>query len=334
MKNTLTILLFLLNFFIIFLVLYKHNIIRKKIFKNKNIFLKQKMSKFNKRLIILVLINILFFLSFKDIIIGYKKSKVNVQNKYGVILLDNSTSMLANDVNPSRFEISKIYSQILIDNLKNINYALILFSSFPILQVPFTGDLNYLKFIIQNLYIPDNNYKSSKLLNSLKQAVILLNRLPDSEKFIFVFSDMEFFDQINEQTINNIDLRNIKLYFFVTGTEEGGKIPISKGFLKDNKGKDVITYATKNKIEIFKKITQTNIYTISGLQNEYMDQIKKDILKREKETFYIYTPNNIFYIFLLIIYLFILFYFVDYSKIFKIDITSEFYYYVDKKNKK
>lgn len=334
MKESIILSIFILNFILIFFIVFKQNVIRKKIFNNNHIFLKQKLVRFKRRIMFLILINVLFFLSFKDIYIGYKKSKVNIQNKYGVILLDNSTSMLANDVNTSRFEIGKIYSQVLIDNLKNINYALILFSSFPILQVPFTGDLNYLKFIIQNLYIPENNYKSSKLLNSLQQAIILLRRLPDAEKFIFVFSDMEFFDEINEQTIKKLNLMNIKLYFFIIGTEEGSKIPLQNGYLKDNKGKDVISYATVDKIEIFKNFTYTNIFRILGLQNTYMEQIKKDILKSEKETFYIYTKNNVYNMFLLIIYLIFIFYFIDYSKYFEIDITREFCHYVYKKDKR
>ncbi len=330
--NLIRLLLFILgNILILFLVIIQF---RKgfKLFQQKNFYLKKKRILFFIRIIILLVCNFLFFLIMGDPKFGKKKVPILNLTTDVVLMLDNSTSMLANDVEPNRFELSKLYIESILRDNKTSRYSLILFSSLPFIQIPFTENLDYFSFVLQHTNLTIKRKRSSKINNSLEAAQKILMRTPSSFKYIFVFSDMEFFDKVNKNIIQTMEDDNIQIFFIVIGTKKGSYIRIEENkLLKDSDGNIVQTRAEASNIIELSKFKNVNIINFEGISEKSLNSIKKVLSNDEKKYKKIlYKPREIYKF--LVILLLILFglYFLLYSDIIKLDLSKEYVSYEEK----
>lgn len=218
----------------------------------KHLFLKSKIKKYSNnnykkiyfiKIFLLILISIFISLTFSNYKGGLKKISNYSMTIDNVIIIDYSTSMLANDVKPTRFDTAKNLAIYLIENSINCRFALILFGNDALLEVPLTENMTYLKNVISSIQLNDEYYRSSNISNALVTALNLLDSSPAFYKNIILLSDFDFDQLISTKLKNIISDRITFFYNIVVASEEGSKIwlPNKKTFLLDNFQNEVLS---------------------------------------------------------------------------------------------
>jgi Ca-activated chloride channel family protein len=295
-KISVIIFLFLLSLTII--VVIKHYFLKLKIKKNTDRLLK--ILNLTK-IILLILISIFISLTFSNYKAGSKKV-VNYSTFIdNIILIDYSTSMLANDLKPTRFDQAKNLALYLVENSSNCRFALILFGDDPLLEVPLTDNIDYLKSIISAIQINDDYYRSSNILLAFYAALNLLESSPSFYKNIVLFSDFDF-DQAISEKLNEMLVSNIQnLYSVIISSEEGSKIwlPNKKTYLVDRFQNEVFSSPNRQFISAISKLPNSLVTDFTNMSYNSIISIinsnKKLTVKMEKhET---YAPRELNYIF-------------------------------------
>lgn len=195
------------------------------------------------KIILLFLISVFLSLTFSNYTAGVKRISNYSMSIDNVLILDYSTSMIANDIKPSRFEQAKNLSSFLIENSDNCRFALILFGDDPLLEVPLTDNKTHILTVLSSIQLNDDYYRSSNIISALSVALSILERSPAFYKNIILFSDYDF-DNILSNKLKYIIKENItNFYNIVISSEKETKIwlPSKKAFLTDNFQNEVVT---------------------------------------------------------------------------------------------
>lgn len=314
---------FLNNLFLLFIILRQRKIKLKK-FGEYKFYLFQKQKLFFLRIFIIFIVNILFLFLLLDLKGGTKRIEVKDDFIDTALLIDVSTSMKVQDIYPDRLKASILLANSLIKRSKNVRYSLIIFSTEPYIQVPFTSNIEFFSFILNGLKIETK--QTSFINNAISKGYSLIRRTPGKLKYIFIFSDMEFWEDIDKNLIRLITGEGIRLYFFIVGTSEGGRIPDENSFLKDENGEFVISKVNYDLIQKLNNINNVFFYKIDKLDFDEFEKIYNDIFNLEfNGKKYIIVYYKFYWIFGLLIFLFYLLYFIFYSPLFiKINIKNEF----------
>ncbi len=194
---------------------------------------------------------------------GFKQKSFN-QTLF--IALDISSSMMAEDIKPNRFQRAKEAIKDLIEK-SSFKNALLVFTSNPLIIAPPTSDKEVLYSAIDSInpkYILTKSTDIQKLLNFVSKF--------EGEINLVIFSDGGEFENINKP-------ENIRLFAVKTATKEGALIPFEGGFLKKN-GKLVVTRLNPNFEKIANKTFDLNNYL------NVLDEIeKKENLNLDERVF-------------------------------------------------
>jgi len=164
-------------------------------------------------------------------------SNEKVESQSLVIALDLSFSMRANDIKPSRAEVSKNSIKSFLDKNKNDQIALIGFTINPLLLSPPTTDHNLVKIALDGL-------KSDYILTKgtdLKRLFEKISLFSEQDKRVILFTDGgdEPFD---EDLVEYLQEQSIKLLAIGVGSKEGSTILKKDGeVLEDSKGNIVVS---------------------------------------------------------------------------------------------
>ncbi|HPC38556.1 MAG TPA: VWA domain-containing protein [Exilispira sp.] len=317
--TNLSFLIFIILLFIIGILLLKHYFLKSKIKKYNNKSLK---ILYLTRVILLIIISLLLSLTFTNYKAGLKKSLNYSKNIDNIILLDFSTSMLANDLKPTRFELAKSICSHLIENSSNCRFALILFGDDPLLEVPLTENIDYLKSVISTLQIDEQFYRSSNISLALTSAIDLLEMSPSFFKNIILISDYDF-DQILSSKLKTMITDNVKnFYNIVVSSEKGSRIWLSskKNYLLDNYQNEVFTKSNLSFILDISKLPNSSVYYWDKISYNsvisILNSFKTTITSMEKhET---YEQKELKPLFGLFAIIFMLIYIFTYIKAFQI----------------
>jgi len=215
-------------------------------------------------------------------------------------LLDNSKSMLAEDIYPSRLEKSKSIILKLAEGFyNNDSISLITFSGDLQFIVPPTIDFEAFSNFLLEINPQVNSTQGSYFGKALKNFYQLIKKDP-KRSFIIIITDGETFDNNWEGYYNKLKGMGSDLYIVGIGSPQGAPIPIKDdkgkivGWLKDNKGETVIS--NLNLYLILKFTGNSKNYSIvksSSVEVEKITKkIKKSIQKYKKENFLIYYSDQ------------------------------------------
>ena len=186
---------------------------------------------------------------------GSENEKVKANGADVFILLDISTSMLAQDVAPSRLERSKKFASDLIDRLKGNRIALIYFAGNAFLQMPLSLDQSAAEMLIRSANPNQVGTQGTNLNDALELAEKAAQSDQKTQRVAIIISDLEshgddVIDQITTMNQNSwiIDAAGV-------GTSEGSYIPVDEdgqqGYKRDQDG-ELITSKLNN--EMLQKI--------------------------------------------------------------------------------
>ncbi len=172
-----------------------------------------------------------------------KRITGKVSEQKTIILIDNSASMLAEDVRPNRFEKALLLAKHFVKNAVGHKISLSVFSDGVKKIVPFTDDYNLIDARIDSLKNLDLRRGGTNLAFAIKESVQnFITANGEAEGNILVFTDGE---ENDEGIALNLP-KGISVVMVGVGTAKGAPIPLrnNRGVLTGNKrhkGKVVIS---------------------------------------------------------------------------------------------
>ncbi len=157
-----------------------------------------------------------------------------------VIAIDTSSSMLAEDVKPSRIDQAKYEIQRLIDNLQGDRVALLAFAGKSFVQCPLTTDYPAAKTLLETIASGIIPVPGTDIGEALEGSMELLERgssAGSESQLIILFTDGENLAGDPLDVAEQAARKNIRIFTIGIGTANGEIIPIrnDRGQLEDYK---------------------------------------------------------------------------------------------------
>lgn len=242
-----------------------------------------------------------------------EKIKSSIPDQRTIIILDSSSSMLAEDVRPSRFVKALQLARHFVKNAAGHQIALVLFSDIQKRIVPFTDDVDLLDSRLAALEKTNSVSGGSNISQAITEAVRYFESEDDNSKTpgnILVLTDAE-------ETEGGMDVElgsNINLAVIGIGTAKGSNIPLRwddgsfRGY-KTFKGEQVVTKLDENFIRKLGRKAKNYKYWIANSYSLPTEEVlsfyrksfsktagKGDVKVRPVFSYLILIPAIIFYI--------------------------------------
>lgn len=177
----------------------------------------------------------------------------NIPNQRTVVLIDNSMSMLVEDIRPNRISKAAIIAKHFVKNAYGHQVALSIFSDIQKKIVPFTDDMDILESRLGTMLSVQPEGGSNVSL-ALKEAFQYFKTSDGYEKGnILLITDGEEHGGIDIDVPDEISLAIVGV-----GTADGGKIPVR------NKQGNFLRYKKFNGIEIVSKMNKSFFEKLVG----------------------------------------------------------------------
>lgn len=228
---------------------------------------------------------------------GKGVSEIKVRGVEMMVVLDVSTSMLAEDVKPSRLQFAKAELVRLLDLLAGDKVGLIGFAGSALLLSPLTNDISSLKMFLDSLSPYSVETQGTYFTQALQEAADAFDRggTEDDERakttrVILVLSDGEDQEKGALELAKKLAGQGIRIFTIAFGTERGGLIPIrdERGYLrsykKDRSGKEVNSTVKGEFLKELARTGQGSFHFASFGGNEAR-AVKGDIDRLQKAEF-------------------------------------------------
>ncbi len=234
------------------------------------------------------------------------ESKINVIDI--LLVLDISSSMLADDFSPNRLEVVKKTAKEFISSRNGDRIGIVVFAGQSFIQCPLTVDISVLNKLVDEINVADREYDGTAIGMAIANAT---NRLRDSEsksKIMILLSDgSNNAGEIDPTTAASIASKfNVKIYTIAAGTDQSfSRIP-GRGLIRNE-------IDTKTLKEISSK---TGGQFFRATDRDALAGIYKEIDKLERSEIQVksYTKYKELYILFLIPAIIIMFFYIIIKK--------------------
>ena len=226
-------------------------------------------------------INILFSISVILLIIGIARPRIlsidesiTVEVIDIILVLDTSSSMLAEDFKPNRLEAVKEAAQEFISNRNGDRIGLLVFGKETFIQCPLTIDYGVLNSLLSEVTVMEPKYDGTAIGVAIASGVNRLRNSDSKSKVIILLSD----GSNNAGSIDPISAAKIakeygvKVYTIGAGTKQSiTKIP-GRGFVRNEIDEDTLMgIADVTNAKYFRAIDKASL---SGIYSE-IDKLEK-----------------------------------------------------------
>lgn len=164
-----------------------------------------------------------------------------------MLVVDVSRSMHTRDIEPDRLHRVQIEINELLKRAANDRFGLIIYTARAHLFVPFTNDLNALKYylkLIDRIPLPTSGSVPSSALSLARKEID--NAQYENKSAILWFTDGNFDNKPDvqdalEDTVNKLSKTAIPLYILGVGSPEGDAIPLAESGWLQYQGRPVIS---------------------------------------------------------------------------------------------
>ena len=227
------------------------------------------------------LINSLFIIALVSIIIGLARPRISSVDKDItvevidiVLVLDTSSSMLADDFKPNRLEAVKDAAKEFIENRNGDRIGLLVFGKDTFIQCPLTIDYSVLNNLLSEVTVMEPKYDGTAIGVAIANGVNRLRNSDSESKVIILLSD----GSNNVGSIDPISAAkiakeyNIKVYTIGAGTNQSiTQIP-GRGFVRNEIDEKTLKgIAEETNAKYFRA---TNKQSLSGIYSE-IDKLEK-----------------------------------------------------------
>ena len=181
---------------------------------------------------------------------GVSERQVSSLGREIYILLDVSSSMNANDVQPTRLEKAKQEIKKILPQLAGDRVGLIVFTELPYVQCPLTQDHEAFQLFLDMAETDQFKQTGTQFRSALGKAVERLSATrqmhPDISQAVVVISDGEDYGDLYASLIERLRRGGISVYSVGVGTATGAQVPIMeegrvKGYYRYDDGSPVIS---------------------------------------------------------------------------------------------
>jgi Ca-activated chloride channel family protein len=215
---------------------------------------------------------------------GTKKETVTKKSADVVLAVDISRSMRAEDVKPSRLDVSKRFSEQLIEALKNERIGLILFAGNAYLQMPLTNDFMTAQVFVRAINTESAGTQGTSIKDAIDLAVDVSDVREKNHGVMIIISDGEDHEEGVDEAVQQAVTKGMMIITVGVGTEHGGYIPENYGnrrdFLRDESGNPVTTVVNTEMLKDIARAAKGKYFNIS--ERNIVQQIKTEIDKLDK----------------------------------------------------
>jgi Ca-activated chloride channel homolog len=262
-------------------------------------FLSSSLSPARRRLkLVLRLVAVSFFiLALARPQMGKSQQEVKSRGVEIVVAFDVSTSMLAEDVKPSRLQHAKSELMRLLEMLSGDKVGLVAFAGSATLISPLTTDRSALKMFVDSLSTESVETQGTNFQRALNEAAKAFERggVENDEtarvtRVILVISDGEDQEQGALKEARDLVANGTRIFTLAFGTERGGPIPLRdergfmRGYKKDKNGQNVMSTVKGTFLRELAQVGQGSFHhaTFGGQEAKL---IREDLDKLEKAEF-------------------------------------------------
>lgn len=238
---------------------------------------------------------LLFISAITLIILGTARpqfgSKLKEGTREGVEIMfavDVSNSMLAQDFEPNRLELTKFSINRLLESLDEDKVGLIVFAGDAYVQLPITSDYlaarNFTKQISPNMV----TRQGTAIGAAIDLAASSFSSESEGSRIIILISDGENHEDDAVAAAQMAAEHGIKIFTIGIGTTEGVPISINGEFIKDNEGTMVVTKLDEKTLEQVALVTG-GAYIRATNKSLGLNEIIQRINETEKAQFSTYA---------------------------------------------
>ncbi len=216
-----------------------------------------------------------------------------------MLVLDISSSMLADDFKPNRLEVVKSTAINFIDSRKNDRIGILVFAGESFIQCPLTVDKSVLKSLIKEISIISKEYDGTAIGMAIANATNRLRKSNVKSKVMVLLSDgSNNAGEIDPRTSSELAAQyNIKIYTIGAGTNQDfTKIP-GRGLIKNEIDEETLKFIAN--VTGGKFFRATDISSLEAIYTEI------DILERSEIAVKEYAQYTELYIWFLLSSLFL-----------------------------
>ncbi len=187
-----------------------------------------------------------------------------------MLLLDCSSSMLAQDLKPNRFIVAKDFIKSICKKIKGDYMGLINFAGRAYVQCPLTKDYEALELLADSSLISSREDQGTDLNKALELAIKSFDNKNKSHRVVIVITDGEDQEKAWNKTIEKVKGSKLIIHTIGIGSVEGAPIPVKdkngdfKGWKKDNKGNMVKTRLDEKTLMVIAAATNGQYYNLNS----------------------------------------------------------------------
>lgn len=220
--------------------------------------------------------------------IGQKLVEVKRKGQDIVLVLDTSTSMLAEDLKPNRMERAKFEGSRLIDQLQGDRIGLVAFAGTAYLQCPLTLDYSAAKLFLDAVDCGVIGTQGTALGDAVSTALQAFKSDAKTHKIIIILSDGEDHEGGLENIVAQAREQEAIIYCVGVGSYSGAPIPIQapagmRDFKRDRAGRVVTTSLQEQALQTLALSTGGKYYNLMA-ENNALTKIYQDVLGLDKKT--------------------------------------------------
>ena len=199
---------------------------------------------------------------------GLKQVEAKSLSSDIVVAIDVSKSMLAQDLKPDRLTRAKIVFKDLTEKLKGQRIGLIAFAGEAYWQCPLTSDIKAFEMFLSLLDTDTVPFYGTNIAAPIDLACESLKKVPSSAKALVIITDGESFDGNLSVSLKLAKESQTKIFCVGIGSQKGEPIPTYengqfKEYLKDEKGKTVVTKLDSSTLEQISSASGGRYYNLN-----------------------------------------------------------------------
>lgn len=212
-------------------------------------------------------------------------SKISHEKRNGIeaiIALDISNSMLAQDVQPSRLDKSKLMIENLINSFINDKIGLVVFAGEAYVQLPITSDYVSAKMFLSDITPSLISAQGTDIARAIRVSLSSFTQQKGVGKAIILITDGEDNEGGALEAVKEAKEKGVNVFILGIGDSKGAPIPLGNGeYLKDNHGQTVMTALNEN---MCKEIAQAGSGTYIHIDNTSLaqEQLNNELSKLQK----------------------------------------------------
>jgi Ca-activated chloride channel family protein len=202
---------------------------------------------------------------------GERFESLDIRGLEIVFLLDTSSSMHAEDLQPNRLEVAKNLVATIVDSLKTDLVSQVNFAAVAYVQCPLTIDYEAFKLMAMATQVSPDEEQGTDFARGFTLALSILKKTRGSQKLLVLITDGEDLENNWTDALKELQKEKITVFTVGVGIPAGAPIPIidengkTSGWKKDAQGNIVKSRLDEGTLVRIASACQGQYYRLSAV---------------------------------------------------------------------